>query len=195
MARTNKATEEPAEATVQSSVGEMTLEQLQARVAELEAEKVSREKKIDQLEGQEEGWLVWVDNLQYDGVIYEIQFSSGQAWIPKDRIIPRFVRHMPSDSELQKEANDMHNFDHKTTLEDVRSRYAETCKMSSAEFVVKILTNDHGYHARYFSRSDLEDLKKFRNDRARQRAEADARLGSMKDQAERLEKEHMRVGA
>jgi hypothetical protein len=176
---------------LQPSIDSMPLEELQDYVKKLEAEKAEREKKIEELEGKEEGWLVWVDNPLYDDVTDGVQFTNGQAWIPKDRIFPHHNPQMPTEREMQAEANDRNKFDHKTTLEDVRKEYAENLKaLNSAERTVIYLTKGMGYHSQYFSKADFSELEKMRNARAKERAEVQAKFGTMKEQIEKLEKEY-----
>ena len=187
----SKATEPEVEATPESSTENLTLEKAKELIAQLEADKAAKEKKIDELERKEEGWLVTVNNPQYDGSIYDVHFSNGQAWIPKDRVFKRTVRSMPSETEMYKEANEAFKIDHHTTIDDIRKTYEKIASISSAEYMVILLTNDHGYKAEYFTKDRIEELNRVRNERAKQRAEADMKLGTMKQQAERLEKEHM----
>jgi len=184
-----KAPETEVEATeAQPSAEDMTLEQLKARLAALEAAQAEKDKKIDELEAKEEGYLVWTDNPQFDGVVYGITFVSGQAWIPKDRVIKRFVAEMPSEVEMQKEANDLNKFDHHTTLEDVKKRFSEVVAQSSSFRCVNLLVNDLHFHAKFFTKDELAELDKMRNERAKERAEAVAREGTMKGAVEKMSK-------
>ena len=181
-----KATSEPIEATPETPVGEMTLEQLQERIALLEKEKVERDQKIEKLEKKEEGYLIWTDNPQYDGVTADVQFTNGQAWLPKDRVLKRYIVPMPTESQMYKDANDLFALDKKTTFEEVKARFEAATKLSSVERCVRILQSDFNYHVKFFGKGELEELNKYIDARAKERAEVQAKLGSPREQLEKL---------
>lgn len=188
-----KATSEPIEATPETPVGEMTLEQALAKIAEYEKEKAEsdkasaeKDKKIATLEKKEEGWLIWTDNPQYDGITADVQFTNGQAWLPVDRVLSRYLVTMPTESQMHKMANDEHEIDKTTTFEEVKARFEAATKLSSVERCVRILASDFGYHVKFFAKGELPELNKVIDERAKERAEVQSKLGSPREQLEKL---------
>ncbi len=81
-----KATTEQPEATVETSASEMTLEELQAKIAELERANKEKDATIEKLEGRDEGWLIKTANpAANEKGAYGIQFVDGLAFLQKDR--------------------------------------------------------------------------------------------------------------
>ncbi len=162
-----KATTEPIEATDETSVGEMTLEQLQAKIAELqrfnrerEAELVEmnhaiqeKDAKIEQLEGRDEGWLIKTPNptINEKGA-YGIMFTDGLAFLQKDR-----------------------KFD---------------APIETAEKMATVLHSDFGYEVQYFKKEDWDKLDDIKIARARERQVTEEKLKSHGQWMENLLKEH-----
>src|SRR4030042_283293 len=61
-----------------------------------------------------------------------------------------------------------------------------TSKIPSSEMCVKVLTNDFGYHAQFFTKDQQDELQKRLTDRARERAEVQAKLGTESEMLEKL---------
>ena len=82
----SKATEETMEATEETPIEEMSLEELKEKVAQLEREKAAKDARIETLEAKDEGWLITTPVASYSGVTQGVQFTDGMAFIQKDRM-------------------------------------------------------------------------------------------------------------
>lgn len=68
-----------------------TEEELQERLASLEAALAEKTKLLAEYEKADKGWLVVTTNPVYEGATAGIQFSKGRAYIPDNAKLPRFA--------------------------------------------------------------------------------------------------------
>src|SRR4030043_1991252 len=85
---------------------EETLAELKRKIKELESEVEAKDSTIEEMKKKEEGWLVWTDNPMYNSSTHGIQFTDGMAFIPKERVIPRFVSKLPTEVQQRAYLND-----------------------------------------------------------------------------------------
>jgi len=162
---------------------EATLAELKRKIKELESEVEAKDSTIEEMKKKEEGWLVWTDNPMYNSSTHGIQFTDGMAFIPKERVLPRFVSKLPTEVQQRAMLNDaVKHPDGKEELETMK----RTAKIPSSEMCVKVLTNDFGYHAQFFTKDQQDELQKRLTDRARERAEVQAKLGTESEMLEKL---------
>ncbi len=145
-----------------------TKEQLEAKLAALQAELAKRDQiiteqnqKLNDLHAKNEGWLITTPNPLYDGVVWGITFVRGQAFIRKDQEVGAFVIQPMKESQLEK------------YTEKEREAIREREKISSAERAVKVLVADFHYVAQYFDAEHLAERDALINKRALERNQAE----------------------
>lgn len=145
-----------------------TKEQLEAKLAALQAELAKRDQiiteqsqKLNDLHAKQEGWLITTPNPLYDGVVWGVTFVRGQAFIRKDQEVAAFVTIPMKKSQLEKYP------------EEEREAIREREKISSAQRAVTTLVNDFGYVAQYFDAEHLAERDALINKRAMERSQAE----------------------
>ena len=157
-----------------------TLAELKKKVAELEKELSAKDTQIDEMKKKEEGWLVWTSNPTYNGTTMGIQFTDGMAFIPVNREIPAMKIDPMNDSQIRASAEAL-----RITEKELKLRIEESSKIPTSRKAVARLVSDFGYQAQYFTKDEMDGLQKRMSDRARERADVEAKMGT---QAEMLEK-------
>lgn len=145
-----------------------TKEQLEGKLAELQAELAKRDQiiteqkqKLNDLFAKDEGWLVTTPNPLYDGVVHGITFVRGQAFIRKEQDVSAFHITPMKDTQLEKYP------------EKERAAIREREKIPSSERAVRVLVSDFGYVAQYFSADQLAERDALINKRAMERNQAE----------------------
>jgi hypothetical protein len=173
---------------------EMTQEEkmaaMEAKLAELEAKLATKDEAItaqaielDEMKKKEEGWLIVCNNPLYNGTTAGVLFTDGMAFIPKNRIYPRFVVEPLPDNVIESMLGDKAKYPH--GARDIEE-HKKVEAVPSSERMVKLITSDFGYTAEFFTKDQMDALQKRLNDRARERKEAQAKLGTQTEMMEKL---------
>jgi hypothetical protein len=160
---------------------------LKAKLAAAEAKNEAIVKEIDVLKKKEEGWLIWTDNPLYNGTTAGILFTDGMAFIPENRVIPRFVYEMPPQNQLDSMLEDKVRHPHG---DREYASVIEAAKVPSSKRAMLFLTGDFGYHSQYFTKDQQDELQKRISDRARERMEAIERLSKETENMDKLLTSH-----
>ena len=71
-----------------------------------------------------------------------------------------------------------------------KDRQFPGCGNETADYYVKYLKDDFGYEYQFFTKNDIDELNKRMSDRARERKEVEARIGTQADMLEKLIQAH-----
>jgi hypothetical protein len=153
---------------------ELTLEEYKQKIAELE-------KQLEKKNEEGEGWLIITPNPAYDGKTAGILFTNGMAFLPKNMVLEEFTVPTPPENQLKKIAKDR-----EVTLDVIKAEFEESSKITTVERAVRILTNDFGYKAQFYTVADLDKLRDQKAKRALERAEVQSKLNKQSDMLEKL---------
>jgi hypothetical protein len=143
---------------------EAMLEELKAKIVQMERDLSAKDAELDVLKSRDEGWLILTPNCMYDGTTSDIKFHNGCAFVRKDAVLPRFVQEVPTQNQIDK------------FTEREKEAYLEAAKISSAEGAVRILTTDFGYKSQFFSKDQSGDLDAALAARAEERKAFEAKV-------------------
>ena len=140
---------------------EEQLEKLQKELAQRDQVIAEQKQKLQDLHAKEEGWLITTPNPLYDGVVYGVTFTRGQAYIRRNQDVPAFHITPMKDTQLEKYPE--------KEREAIRARE----QIPSSERAVRVLTSDFGYIAQYFTAETLSERDALINKRALERNQAE----------------------
>jgi hypothetical protein len=153
---------------------------LKARIADLEAKLIDKDTTISnqdaeltKMKEKEEGWLVIANNPLYNGTTLGVLFTDGMAFIPKNRVYPRFVVQMPSESQQRVMKDDKKKYPYGVEELQIIEKSANT---PSSERLVRYLVNDFKYQAEFYTKDQMDALQNRINARAKERMEAQAKI-------------------
>jgi len=155
-----------------------TIAELKARIEELEAKEAAQAAELDKIKAKEVGWLVTTDSPQYEGSSFGLRFYNGMCFIPKDAEVAYFKQTRSPDNVMG-EYN-----------ESEREAIDKALLIPSSQRAVTVLVNEFGYHAEYFEADQSEELQKRMAARRREAAELHQKLGSPREQLEKIIQAH-----
>lgn len=148
---------------------EETLAELKKKVKELEEQVAAKDAEINKTKQDAEGWLVLCKNPAYNGVTGGILFTDGCAFIPKTRVISKYEVLLPSE---EKQAEMKQTEEGKKEL----ARIMKAREVPSSERAVKVLVNNFGYAAEFYTKDAMDALQERMSLRAKERADAIAKM-------------------
>lgn len=160
---------------------EETLAELRKKIKELESEVAAKDNAIDEMKKKEEGWLVLTSNPMYNGTTMGVLFTDGAAFIPKNRVYTNLIPEPMTESQVRSSAEAL-----RTTPEKIREEYDASMKIPTSQKLVSRLVNDFGYFAQFYTKDQMDELQKKLSDRARERKEAQDKIGSQPEMLEKL---------
>jgi hypothetical protein len=169
---------------------EEKIKQLEARLADLEAKLIDKDTaiglkddEINKMKEKEEGWLVVANNPLYNGTTLGVLFTDGMAFVPKNRVYPRFVVQMPTESQQRVMRDDKKKYPYgEEELEIIK----QSVNTPSSERLVRFLQNDFKYQVEFYTKDQMDALQNRINARAKERMEAQAKIDKESTVLEKL---------
>ena len=160
---------------------EETLAELKRKIKELEGEISIKDEQIDEMKKKEEGWLVLTNNPMYNGTTMGVLFTDGAAFIPKNRVYKNLTPEPMTESQFRSLAEAL-----RTTPKKIEEEYDASVNIPTSQRLVSRLVSDFGYFAQFYTKDQMDELQKKLSDRARERKEAQDKIGSQPEMLEKL---------
>jgi hypothetical protein len=164
--------------------------QLEARLKDLEAKLIDKDTVISQkddeinkMKEKEEGWLIVCPNPLYNGTTMGVLFTDGMAFIPKNKVYPRFVLEMPTANVQREMREDRKKYPNGIEeLEIIK----QSVEVGSSKRLVDFLVGDFKYQAEFYTKDQMDELQTRINKRAQERKEAQLKIDKNATVVERL---------